>query len=460
MGVLTKYVSMYELDNSNYLLINALSGAIDLIDVECKEKIKNMINDNKVNEDDIELFDSLKDRGYIFPSRAKEMEELERQRAFRKTIIEKSALMFVICPTTFCNLNCKYCFESQETRSNAKVMSDRQIKNIFSIIRNLRNNSDAKLNIVELFGGEPLLPMTMEVNKKIFQFVKEEKMLLNIITNGTHLLDYKDLMKEYKDQIMSMQITIDGTKAIHDKRRFKKDGTGTFDLICQGIDMLLEVGLPKVNIRVNIDNENIDYLEEFVAFIDEKRWREHENFHCDIAPVTDHTDQKPDEIMEESDIVRKIIEVYPQYDTENSFTQLAMFRILEHIAKVLGIIKSEGSFSKFTYCEANRMQFYVFEPSGKIYACPEAVGEERYAIGDFNEEIVFDEKLLNLWSGRSILTIPKCIDCNIAPFCGGGCAYAALGTNGDINDPVCNNAHEVISEYLKGLAPYILEKFG
>ena len=82
------------------------------------------------------------------------------------------------------------------------------------------------------------------------------------------------------------------------------------------------------------------------------------------------------------------------------------------------------------------------------------------AIGKYDEEKVsLNEQLAQKWANRSILSIPKCLDCNIAPFCGGGCAFAALKTNGNLECPVCNNAHEVLEEYIQSIKEQILDKF-
>ena len=52
----------------------------------------------------------------------------------------------------------------------------------------------------------------------------------NIITNG-YLLN-KEIVKELEDiHVKHIQVTIDGPKDIHDKRRFLKGKQGTFDKI-------------------------------------------------------------------------------------------------------------------------------------------------------------------------------------------------------------------------------------
>ena len=66
-------------------------------------------------------------------------------------------------------------------------------------------------------------------------------------------------------------MTLDGTEAVHNKRRFLKGGDGTFDKIVRGIDACLENQIP-VNLRMVADKENIDNLPEFAQFAIDKGW--------------------------------------------------------------------------------------------------------------------------------------------------------------------------------------------
>ena len=137
--------------------------------------------------------------------------------------------------------------------------------------------------------------------------------------------------------------------------------------------------------------------------------------------------------------------------------RLSMFRVISHIMRGTSE-NAKKDFAKYTYCEANRGQYYVYDPEGNIYACPEAIGNPQYAIGFYNDERVsLNKEAYSIWSNRCILNIDRCLDCEIAPFCGGGCAYAAIKNNGDINDPYCNNAKEVLREYINSIKYKFLE---
>jgi uncharacterized protein len=331
MPVITKLLTMYKLNDDNTLLLNALSGALDVVDNDTKEKILKIQDTQSIEGiNDNDLIESLKERGYLFDSEEQELKSFESQKAVYDKYLNNEMVSFVICPTMACNLRCTYCFESEDIRNEAKVMSNEQIENIFKHIEQIKKERNPRQTIVQLFGGEPLLPSTLKANEKIFELAKKSGAKITIISNGTQIPVYRDLLAQYKDTIASIQITMDGIKEIHDKRRIRIDKSGTFDCICDGIDILLEVGL-KTNVRVNVDGVNIETLREFVNFIQSKGWNMNKQFFCDIAPVTDHHGSNNIEgLMPEHKIVKRVSEMFPEYDPNNTFFRMTMFRVLNH----------------------------------------------------------------------------------------------------------------------------------
>lgn len=75
------------------------------------------------------------------------------------------------------------------------------------------------------------------------------------VTNGYEVEHYTNLLG--KDSIYKLQITIDGPKEIHNKRRIHYKGYNTFDKIIKNIELALKRGV-QINIRMNSDNENIE----------------------------------------------------------------------------------------------------------------------------------------------------------------------------------------------------------
>ena len=132
MAILTKYISFYNINEENELMVNALSGAIDIIDSETKSiihKFSEQDNIKALNAREKNIYDSLKKRGYIFEDRNHELNEMKRQMKIHEYLCDISVI-HVICPTMFCNMNCVYCFEPSKVRNQQKVISDNQCQSI------------------------------------------------------------------------------------------------------------------------------------------------------------------------------------------------------------------------------------------------------------------------------------------------------------------------------------------
>lgn len=157
-------------------------------------------------------------------------------------------------------------------------------------------------------------------------------------------------------------------------------------------------------------------------------------------------------------LITLVAELFSQYNHNNRVFNLTMFRVLRHLNQVINPSRGQIDFGCSTvYCEANMLQFYVFSPDGDIYACPETVGQHQYSIGKYDKKLLLNTNKVNDWNNRTIFRIPKCKECKIAMFCGGGCAYAALSINGNIDSPVCDNAEKVLTQYIESIKNSTLE---
>ncbi len=159
-----------------------------------------------------------------------------------------------LLPTISCNLACPYCFEGRKPQGIMTALT------CDKIIDFINSHSNAKALSLTWYGGEPLLGIMA-----IEYFLQKLKELANIplathsiVTNGT-LLDSKhwDIFKEYP--LTNIQITLDGKKETHDKRRIRHDGTGTYDIIMNNILKFVdEFPNVQMSVRVNIDKENFN----------------------------------------------------------------------------------------------------------------------------------------------------------------------------------------------------------
>lgn len=458
---LTKYHYALKLDDDHVLMLNSISGAVDILDSKIYGELKNNgDNDSNIAED---VVTSLKERGYIFDSADEETRLIKIvAHYFEELYRQKSKTYFVICPTLECNFACYYCYQPNSFHSNTGVVSDEMVNSMFSAMRQLKSAYEiGETMLVELFGGEPFQPKTKNIMGGILEKARADNYKIGPITNGYHILDFKNLLIDYKDVFSGFQITIDGPKKVHNKRRPRSGGGETFDTIVNSIDWLLEKGM-YVALRVNCDKNNIEYLNDLFDFIDEKGWRKSPGFYCDIAPVTAYTAKKvPEFVMPEHEIVKKLMSMFPiEDDKRSSFIKYRMFRVLSHLVGTLGLDGDKGAqkYPFFHYCEADHAQFFIFSPDGLIYPCPEAAGHSEFAIGKYWPVFEIWEDKRAVWK-RDVLDIPKCRDCNLVTFCGGGCPYAAILNHGTNKKPICNDAHKVIKVFMDYIRGYLVKRY-
>jgi len=149
--------------------------------------------------------------------------------------------------SSFCNLNCKYCYATDRVESSYPQMSLDDYKRIIDEILSI--NSKMSFTIT---GGEPLM------NKdciSIAKYINEKGTCVDLLTNGT--LINESNIRQIKECFWKVTISIDGsTKEKHERFR----GPNTYDRTQRAMDLLLEYQVPyylsmTVN-RLNIDDVN------------------------------------------------------------------------------------------------------------------------------------------------------------------------------------------------------------
>ena len=304
------------------------------------------------------------------------------------------SLSLTLAPTRGCNFACVYCYEKDRRPIN---MTDETARQLVEFVRGYK--SIRSLGIT-WFGGEPLLAVgRIEQLTKEFLSLPIPNYYAEIITNG-YLLTKEFAEKLGSLKIRRVQITVDGPKDIHDRRRVLQNGNGTFDRILENIQLLNDTGYNGVvALRVNTDPSNAaTYADTFHFF--EKRYP---NLKLFIHPGMIHSDHEEDGCFFNTDEkVDFYIRQYRQYklETINFYPR--------HIL--------HG-------CIATSKNGYVVGPEGELYKCWADIGNAREVVGHLADKRKWDMRKLGCWlEGQSALNDPKCIECSIMPICDGGCA--------------------------------------
>lgn len=145
--------------------------------------------------------------------------------------------------TDNCNLKCSYCYQINKGKH---IMPFSIAKSFIDLL--LENNEHTQQYIdtsqcygivLDFIGGEPFLEV--ELIDEILEYFQKATILANhiwaknwrasISTNGTLYFNknVQDFIKKYGHRL-SLNITVDGNKKLHDSCRKFPDGTGSYDL--------------------------------------------------------------------------------------------------------------------------------------------------------------------------------------------------------------------------------------
>lgn len=166
-------------------------------------------------------------------------------------------LEMVLLVSQQCNMGCKYCFAGKgEYGHKGKMTEETAIKAVDYLME--RSEETKKRMHINFFGGEPLLNFpvikkTAEYLEEIYQ-KKGIRVTMGITTNGTIMNNQiLDCLRRHN---ITVVVSIDGPKDVHDKWRKFRNGKGTYDAIVKNVRRMNE-SLPKKAIaRVTVTKQS------------------------------------------------------------------------------------------------------------------------------------------------------------------------------------------------------------
>lgn len=408
---LSKHNIEFKIDDTLYLL-NPLSGAFSKFEsMQIKREWNKLKNGDTPSKEFVEY---LKSKSFLFSSKEEEDNLTTKLRKLSSNYFNRKLRCNIVL-TYDCNLSCIYCFEKGIERKNI-VMSIENAERCLNILKNVSKEYET-VEIV-LIGGEPLLYNVnhLECVKYILNYSLNECWDVDIVTNGVDLEKYVPLLKGYKN-ISQIQITIDGPKKLHDLRKPKEDGTGSFEDIVKSIDVALANDLPIV-CRINVDKDNVSYLPSMIQLFDQKKWFEYKfgayaGLTFDFFGDYEYQGQ-PHEILEQ--ILKMRI--------EDPIMKKLSLEAWEPIQFILHpYFTGKPRLPKFAYCCAQRSEISM-DLNGKIYFCADSVGRAEYEMGYYNNEIFLNSEAAHKLRNFDVTKAENvCKDCNLQLCCGGGCWF-------------------------------------
>ena len=257
----SKYNLFFDYEGKK-IAFNAMTCGLAQVDNDFFE-VYNKAEDFSSDDNSNELIKDMKRGGFILDEGSDEMNVLK----FRcnRGRFNESFYSLTIAPTIQCNFACPYCYETAKPGIMSKDVQDK-------LVELVEENAKLKKKIdVTWYGGEPLLAkkIVYSLSERFMEICAryEAEYSAGIITNG-YLFEEEDIEKFNKYKIRFTQITIDGTREVHNTRRILKadPSADTFDKIINTV-RLLNKSNSRVVIRVNVDKTNIQNTIELINYL-------------------------------------------------------------------------------------------------------------------------------------------------------------------------------------------------
>lgn len=239
-------------------MFNTIEGTKSFckIPIKYKEKLNNLdLDENILNE--------LYKKGILVEN---DLNENQKLYSLHLDIQKPSNLFLIINPTEQCNFRCVYCYETFKNGTmTGKIQED--------IIKFVRENIHNYTGLnVSWFGGEPLLAMECisNLSKNFIEICKfNKKPYTSSITTNGYLLDIETFKELLSYKVSGYQITIDGTKSLHNKQRTTINGKPTYERIVKNLNDIFKLKRKnfRIKIRANITNEIFKNLNEYIKNI-------------------------------------------------------------------------------------------------------------------------------------------------------------------------------------------------
>lgn len=287
--------------------------------------------------------------------------------------------------TRECNFACKYCYE--DGIKEAAFLTESKADQIIEFIEKLCIQENKKTVWLTFHGGEPML--NTPIIKYVVDKFRDSKVVSKMFTSMTTNCSIYD--ESILDYLCELTVSIDGTKAAHDRNRVTKTGAGTYDNSIKNALKYLEKH-NMVRLRTVVTPNNVSDVSDGVKELLDYGFRT-------IIPAIDYFDSSWKD--EDFDVYYQEILKIKEYITEKNIYD-ANVSVTNPQIEVRGICQ--------VGCDG-----YQIDCHGDIYSCTYVVGRKEFCIG--NVETGFDQNVIDSINHLCHKNVDACSDCSYYKYC-------------------------------------------
>lgn len=404
--------TVHVIDQMTYDIMDFFDGSNDVLVIE---KLQSTYDKTELQEVLQELHTLIKE-GQLFAH------EIKVPPVFAKEGTVKSLCLLV---AQDCNLRCKYCFaDSGEFGGTKRELMSKEVGE--AAVEYIISHSKSRQHCeIDFFGGEPLvnMPVVEHITKYVRKREKETGKIfkLTLTTNGM-LLNDKNIAF-LNDNNISVVISLDGRKEVHDRMRPDAGGHGSYDRVLKNFKKLVQSrNNENYYMRGTYTKYNLDFTKDVLSMADE-------GFDIlSVEPVVAKdapysiTEQDLPEIFAEYD---KLVEAFFEYRQKGKGFSFFHFNV--------DLNKGPCVAKKLSGCGAGH-EYYAVAANGDMYPCHQFVGRNKYKLGTVFSGVV-NKEWPPYFRNCHVLNKEACPDCWAKFFCSGGCHANADLFNNDIYKP-------------------------
>ena len=316
-----------------------------------------------------------------------------------------------------CNMNCEYCFYTDETSKRENVSYGiMKLSTLEQIIKKTLAFAEGSCSIL-FQGGEPTLA-GLDFFKSVIELEKKwnvnNVVIQNSIqTNGITIND--EWAKFLHDHNFLVGLSLDGTKEVHDACRKLSNHCGTFDKVLHAVELFNKYQV-EYNILTVVTKHTVKHTKEIYSFYNDNGFEWQQYIPC-LNPL-DEFNAIYDYSLTPSDYSTFLKDLFDCWYEEAKTGHLRYVRYFIGLMNLL-CRRAPGA------CEMNGVcsRQFVIEADGSVFPCDFYMLDE-WLLGNFNTDSIedFEKKREELkFIERSTHMESSCQNCKWVYLCRGGC---------------------------------------
>lgn len=415
--------------NGVYVLLDINSGAVHIVD-EAVYHILDLFNGD--NDEAVvaayaldfgveavkEILDELHElieQGLLFSP------ELEVPPTFSEKPIVKSLCLHVAHD---CNLRCTYCFAGTGDFGHGRSLMPKEIgERAVDFI--IEHSGPRRHCEIDFFGGEPLL--NMETVRHVVDYVRRREQetgkifKLTLTTNGVLLRD--EIIQYLNDNNISLVLSLDGRREVHDRMRPFAGGRGSFEPVVNNVRRAIESrNGENYFLRGTFTANNLDFAADVLAMAD---------MGFDQLSVEPVVGKDVDYALTEEHLPV----LFEQYEllAEEYIRRMLDGKGFNFFHFNMDIHHGPCVAKRLSGCGAGH-EYFAVTPDGDLYPCHQFVGREDYLLGNVFDGVQ-NKELPDQFRQMHVLNKEACKNCWARFYCSGGCHANAQLFHDRIDQP-------------------------